>query len=143
MHKRLLVYPANHASFDVPVLPAAGAMNPRVLAIPVAVALTLPCQAAPPPGTDLDGPMHAWFERQHSVAGAWCCDLSDGYLLDADDWRAVGSRYEVRINGAWLPVPPDAIRDPVGGPNPTGKAIVWRSHGDPPHIYCFSPGIEF
>ena len=100
--------------------------------------------AAPPPGTDLDSPIHRWFEAQHSVTGAWCCDISDGHVLEDSDWGQNGTNYRVRINGAWQLVPDTAMRDPHGGPNPTGKAVVWYTIGDYGlHIYCFSPGFEY
>ncbi len=99
--------------------------------------------AKPPPGADLGGDLHMWFERQHSTSGSWCCDIADGHILGDDDWRTAGASYEVRINGRWLAVPNDALRDPAGGPNPTGKAVVWYSpFGVPPKIYCFCPGWE-
>jgi hypothetical protein len=100
--------------------------------------------AAPPPGTDLDGALHEWFETQHSVDGAWCCDVADGFILAGDDWRQVGDHYEVRISGEWHPIPSDTLRDPHGGANPTGSAIVWyRGEGPDLHIYCFAPGFEY
>ena len=102
--------------------------------------------AAPPPETDLNSSLHWWFERQHSIHGAWCCDLSDGHLLDDQDWRAVGAGYEVRIAGVWFPVAESAMRDPSGGENPTGHAIVWYTippRGGAPTIYCFAPGTLY
>src|SRR3984957_21257767 len=84
----------------------------------------LPCIAAPPPGADLDGPLHTWFEHQHSITGAWCCKVADGHILADSDWRAADGHYEVWINGTWRPVPVIALRDPLGSPNPTGHAVV-------------------
>ncbi len=103
--------------------------------------LLLPCEtrAAPPP--DADPTLHTWFEQQHSVIGQSCCGNGDGHILADDEWRAAGSGYEVRINGAWIRVPPGAQRDPAGGPNPTGHAIVWyRQYGEHLTVYCFAPG---
>jgi hypothetical protein len=100
--------------------------------------------AAPPPGADLDSPLHEWFETQHSVAGAWCCDVADGFILADTDWHQAGDHYEVRIDGQWHPIPPDALRDPHGGPNPTGAAIVWyRESGTDVRIFCFTPGFGY
>jgi hypothetical protein len=98
--------------------------------------------AAPPP--DPDPALHQWFETQHSVAGAWCCDVADGFILADKDWHQAGDHYEVRIGGQWRPIPPDALRDPHGGPNPTGAAIVWyrESRGEV-SIFCFAPGFEY
>lgn len=112
------------------------AIGPAILCIGVSI-------AAPPPGTDLDGPVHKWFHDQRSADGSSCCDLADGHVLDEEDWRMTGVSYEVRINGAWFPVPAKALRDPKGGPNPTGKPIAWydaNSYGVV--IYCFAPGFE-
>jgi hypothetical protein len=114
-----------------------------VVALLFALLRAGPTHAEPPPGTDLNGELHHWFERQHSVGGAWCCTIADGHILDDDDWRTARNGYEVRVRGAWLPVPNDALRDPSGGDNPTGKAVVWYSRfGEPPRIYCFCPGWE-
>lgn len=100
--------------------------------------------AAPPPGVDPASPTHHWFEAQHALSGAWCCNVSDGHLLDDDAWRSNGASYEVRIDGRWYPIPSDALRDPRGGPNPTGKAIVWYTENEfGVLIYCFAPGFEF
>jgi hypothetical protein len=105
---------------------------------------TVRAHGAPPPGTDMDSLTHQWFETQHSVAGAWCCDVADGFILADKDWHQAGDHYEVHIGGQWRPIPPDALRDPKGGPNPTGSAIVWyRQSGDDVRIFCFSPGFEY
>src|SRR6202012_1408253 len=103
------------------------------------LALIAPAYADPPPGTDLNSPLHAWFERQHSVAGGWCCDLGDGKILDDDDWRGMDGHYQVRIDAKCLPIADDKLRDTAtGGRNPTGHAIVWyRSFGEYTVIYCF------
>lgn len=112
--------------------------------------LTTPALAAPPPGTDLNSPLHHWFHDQHSIKGLWCCDVSDGHILSDEDWRMKlipagesDSGYEVRINNEWVPVPQSAMRDPNGGPNPTGHAIAWylvNEYGAT--IYCFAPGWQ-
>jgi hypothetical protein len=95
--------------------------------------------AAPPP--DADPQRHAWFERQRSIAGTWCCNAADGYLLDHSDWRATTEHYEVRLAGAWFVVPARALRDPRGGPNVIGRAVVWYVITEAGvHIMCFAPG---
>jgi len=93
---------------------------------------------------DYDSPLHPWIAVQHSITGAWCCNISDGYLLEDEEWRANGSVYQVMIDGKWMDIPADALRDPNGGPNPTGKAIVWyvkMNHAV--HIFCFAPGTQW
>jgi hypothetical protein len=106
----------------------------------IAIFAATVAHAAPPPGTDLDGPLHAWFEHQFSVSGGWCCNIADGHILSDDDWRIVGTGYQIRINNAWYGVPATAYRDPAGGPNPTGHAIAWWSSIGPVVVYCFTPG---
>jgi hypothetical protein len=109
----------------------------------VLLLFALPCFAAPPPGADLDGPLHAWFEHQHSITGAWCCKVADGHILAESDWRAAGGHYEVWIDGTWRPVPATALRDSLGKPNPTGHAVVWWTRvGHETVILCFAPGTE-
>lgn len=96
-------------------------------------------------GDHSDSKYHQWFETQHSIGGAWCCNVADGHLLNDDEWRADGSKYEVKIEGKWYPISPDALRDPKGGPNPTGQAIVWYLPSPKVgfYIYCFAPGFQF
>jgi hypothetical protein len=99
--------------------------------------------AAPPPGTDLNSPIHTWFEHQHSIIGNWCCKVADGHILSASEWRRSAAHYEVRIDGVWYPVPPTSLRDPAGDPNPTGQAVVWWSRFEAEiTIHCFAPGSE-
>lgn len=103
------------------------------------------CLAKPPPGIDLNGSLHQWFDRQVNVLGVPCCQVSDGHMIGDHQWRMTGKGYEVRINGEWYPVNPEAMRDPVlGGENPTGRAIVWYtlSPVKKPIIWCFCPGFE-
>jgi len=114
----------------------------RVVALAAVMTGIAVAVAAPPPNPD--PVLHRWFETQHSVTGAWCCDVADGYILADKDWHQAGDHYEVRIDDQWHAVPADALRDPHGGPNPTGGAIVWyRGFGADMHIYCFAPGFEY
>jgi hypothetical protein len=115
------------------------------LIVPIAFLLiAAPSLAAPPPEADLNGPLHAWFEHQHSVTGDWCCSLADGHILADSDWRVFDDHYEVWINGIWYPIPATALRDPLGGPNPTGHAVIWWSQvRNEIVIHCFAPGDEF
>jgi hypothetical protein len=118
------------------------------LAVCLAAVTSLSALAAPPPGTDLTSPTHLWFEKQHNVRGQLCCDVSDGHLLDDRDVRMVNEAYEVRIEGVWFQVGPAEMRDPVrGGPNPTGRPVVWYTKTIMPLpgfvISCFAPGSLF
>lgn len=108
--------------------------------------LATPALAAPPPGMDPNSPTHQWFEAQHSIGGAWCCDVSDGHVLDDKDWDNLGPNgaYRVRIGAQWFVIPSDVVRDPEGGPNPTGHAVAWYLPTPPGfHIYCFAPGYLY
>ena len=101
--------------------------------------------ADPPPGAD--PVLHDWFDKQHSIKQVYCCNVSDGHILDDQDWHSTGTGYEIRVNGKWFPVPPDAMRDVItGGPNPTGHAVAWYAvlpwYNDGVLIYCFAPGFE-
>jgi hypothetical protein len=116
-----------------------------LIASAITVAAGTSALPAPPPGTDLDSPIHIWFERQQNVRGQSCCANSDGHMLDDKDVRIKGGTYEVLIEGTWYPVRLDAMRDSVrGGPNPTGHPIVWytRTFTSTPglSISCFAPG---
>lgn len=116
-------------------------MGTRALAVLIGTAPT--ALAAPPPGVDLNSSTHAWFEAQHSATGAWCCSQADGHILDDSDWGQDNFGYWARINGAIQQIPDSALRDPKGGPNPTGHAIVWFTQGDwGVRVYCFAPGWE-
>lgn len=97
--------------------------------------------AAPPPDIDPNGPVHSWFEHQHSISGEWCCKLADGKILSDSEWRVSGGRYEVWLRSKWRLVPSKSLRSPNGGPNPTGHAIVWWTHFESEIIIlCFAPG---
>ena len=101
-------------------------------------------KAAPPPGTDMDSKMHLWFEMQHNIKGSWCCNLGDGHVLEENEWRAKNGYFQVMISGQWRDIEHWMWRDPKGGPNPTGKAIVWFQYTQwGLQIYCFTPGSLF
>jgi hypothetical protein len=105
--------------------------------------LALSAHAEPPKGVTIEPGLHAWFERQHNANGGWCCDLADGHILTEDQWRGGTKGYEVLIAGRWWPIEPWMYRNPIGGPNPTGQAIVWYTDAyDGPRIWCFTPGTE-
>jgi len=118
--------------------------RPGVIFVIVLLFIAAPCFAAPPPDAKADGHLHSWFEHQHSLTGDWCCNVADGHILAATEWRSSGDHYEVWIDHVWHAVPTAALRDPRGGPNPTGHAIVWWSKvGREMVIHCFGPGSEF
>jgi hypothetical protein len=116
----------------------------KILAIAVALSLCSMPAVARDGDVRRGGLFHPWFESQHNIRGDWCCDISDGHMLSDEEWRETDDQhYQVSIGGAWIQVPDYALRDPKGGPNPTGKAIVWYTVWDGhPHIYCFAPGWQ-
>lgn len=119
----------------------------RLVAFLVVLLLSTQANARLAPDAVVDPELHAWFERQHAIDGTWCCDLGDGHMVEADDWRHSddGKHYEVRIEGGWRQIEPGWLRR-TDEPNPTGKGIVWyRVNNDESGliIYCFAPGPEF
>lgn len=125
----------------------------RRLFLFAATFLPFTAHAKPPLGTDLNSPTSKWFARQHNLNGGWCCDLSDGHVLDAVGHVRMNDagNYEVLLGeGAeakWCEVVPYKMRDPVGGTNPIGHPIVWYNtyslNGETDYsIYCFDPDIE-
>lgn len=110
----------------------------------IAVTLWLLSQSAafPAPPSNPDPVLHEWFDRQRSVRGILCCSIADGHILSDEEWRINGAFYEVYIRGEWHRVLPSQLRDTAGGPNPTGRAIVWYTIRDRVIIYCFAPGTE-
>jgi hypothetical protein len=119
--------------------------NVLLTASVIAAVATSVALALPPPGTDLNSPVHFWFEKQYNLRGERCCDVSDGHILEDKDVRTRAGGYEVQIEGKWYPIRPEVMRDPVrGGANPTGHPIVWytRTITIKPGlvISCFAPG---
>ena len=86
-----------------------------------------------------------WFVKQYNKHGAICCAGHDAYYLDPDEWKIDKQNYYVLLSGRWIEVDDSKMRDPrVGGPNPTGRAIVWydvNEYGI--GVRCFTTGHEF
>jgi hypothetical protein len=61
-----------------------------------------------------------WFRSMRSPAGKVCCWEADGHRTRYD-MRA--NQYWVPIDGAWQPVPPEAVIH--GARSPFGDAVVW------------------
>lgn len=84
---------------------------------------------------DLDG----WYSQLRSGLGPCCGGPQiDATTVDDIDWKIVGERYAVRLEGEWQDVPPLAV---VKEPNRAGRALVWtyRDNGDL-RVRCFMPG---
>ena len=81
----------------------------------------------------------AWLNRQHALDGMKCCDATDAHVAPDVEWRHVAGRYEVRIRGAWVPVPPGRImREVPSDPSPWGQAAL-LFHSRAGQIWCFRP----
>lgn len=107
----------------------------------IAAALLLlgTAQAAPP--SNADPALAPWFQSLHTAAGMSCCGDADGHILGDADWRVAGNGYQVRIDGEWTNVEPDAVLN--GVPNPVGSPVAFWSPGASPHrIFCFVRATE-
>jgi len=111
----------------------------------IACALLLSASAAPSMhARDLDGryaaqnpELHQWFEGLRSGKGP-CCSDADGSAVSDVDWETAGNHYRVRIDGAWLDVPDEAV---ITEPNRIGRTMVWPIRGYlGVTIRCFMPG---
>ena len=109
-----------------------------------ATLFSAPALARPPaPGSEDAAIMHdfvEWITTQSSSTGQYCCDLSDGRPLHADEIRVIDGHYQVLYtkrhwdNGTeqWLQVPKEAILPQL---SPVGYPIVWILNA---HVYCFA-----
>ena len=117
--------------------------------------------AAPPPPNSEEAEIlqgyGEWISHQNRGVGGWCCDVSDGRLVDV---RTAGDHYEVhflhpetltarRKPREWEPVAADAIlRNKDGTPitSPFGMAMAWwydPGHREgPAHVHCFVQGFQ-
>lgn len=81
--------------------------------------------------------LHQWFEGLRSAKGP-CCSDADGTALSDVDWETAGGHYRVRIDGAWVEVPDEAV---ITEPNRIGRTMVWPIRGYlGVSIRCFMPG---
>ncbi len=109
-----------------------------------AILFASPVLARPaPPGSTDEAIMHDfrdWITHQNAPTGQYCCDLSDGRPLMADEVRVVNGHYEVIYTkkhwpdgtGQWLPVPKEAILPQL---SPVGYPIAWIVDG---RVICFA-----
>ena len=86
-----------------------------------------------------------WMAKQQNMIGTSCCDGTDAYVLEQDEWKIENGIYKVSIEGKWYDIRPHVKVNLIHGPNPTGKAVVWYSkvYPDGIPIYCFTPGTMF
>ena len=112
--------------------------------IRIACVLLLALAAPAMHARDLDGryaaqnpELHQWFEGLRSGKGP-CCSDADGSAVSDVDWETAGGHYRVRIDGAWVDVPDEAV---ITEPNRIGRAMVWPIRGYlGVSVRCFMPG---
>jgi len=81
--------------------------------------------------------LHQWFEGLRSGKGP-CCSDADGSAVSDVDWETAGGHYRVRIDGAWVDVPDEAV---ITEPNRIGRTMVWPIRGYLGiSVRCFMPG---
>ena len=81
--------------------------------------------------------LHQWFEGLRSGKGP-CCSDADGSAVSDVDWDTAGGHYRVRLDGAWIDVPDEAV---ITEPNRIGRTMVWPIRGYlGVSIRCFMPG---
>ncbi|UFX49071.1 hypothetical protein HAP47_0024670 [Bradyrhizobium sp. 41S5] len=94
-------------------------------------------RARDPDGRYANSPLKEWFDGLRSGKGP-CCSDADGSAVSDVDWESKDGHYRVRLDGAWVDVPDEAV---VTEPNRVGRAMVWpiKSYMGVT-IRCFMPG---
>lgn len=86
-----------------------------------------------------NSPHRAYFNSLRNKHNVSCCDNADGKRVEDPDWRRSSAGYQVRLNGQWITVPPEAV---IESANPVGYAIVWPvTYDGRTDIRCFLPGV--
>ena len=123
-------------------------MRMAMLAAAAALAAVIAgCTAATGHGLGFTREENAWLDRQRAIDGTKCCDERDAHVGENVEWRMVGGRYEVFVNGGWFPVPPERVmRSNPDDPSPWGSAaLLFYSPGvhwpNGFMLWCFRPGI--
>lgn len=92
---------------------------------------------------DVPQPIRDWIKTLKTplTPNSTCCDIADGNrdILWDTEGEGDGKRFRVRVNGQWLPVPPEAV---INESNRIGYPIVWIGTDDrgQPRVKCFLPG---
>lgn len=85
---------------------------------------------------------NAWLNRQRALDGTKCCDETDVRVGVNVEWRISGGRYQLKISGAWVDVPPGRMmRFNPGDPSPwPGEPLAFYSLSPGGHVlWCFFP----
>ncbi len=81
--------------------------------------------------------INGWFDKLASGKGL-CCSFADGTAIADVDWKSDRGHYQVRLDGAWIDVPDDAV---ITEPNRDGRTMVWPLKGYlGTSVRCFMPG---
>ena len=88
--------------------------------------------------------MKQWIGSLNNKDGIHCCTAVGGFRPKQVEWRIGLDSYFVKVGGAWLFVPDEAV---IKGPNLLGHAVVWIEPGgdldvekDSALVHCFLPG---
>ena len=109
----------------------------RSLAGALLWSLLVGAAAARDDGRYASSPLKQWFDTLRSGRGL-CCSDADGFAVSDPDWESQDGKYRVRIDGAWMTVPDDAI---IKEPNRYGRTMVWPIRSPlGTTIRCFIPG---
>ncbi len=88
--------------------------------------------------------MKQWIQSLTDKDGIQCCTAVDGLRPERVEWKVGVDSYFVKVDGAWLFVPDEAV---IKGPNLLGHAVVWIEPGgdldvekDTALVRCFLPG---
>ncbi len=67
-------------------------------------------------------PDQAWWNSLGARGHGLCCSFADGFKVEDVDWDTQDGAYRVRLRGAWIKVPEEAL---VTIENRYGPAVVW------------------
>jgi hypothetical protein len=90
----------------------------------LALSILFACVVGGVAARDLDGryansPLKSWFDHLASGRGP-CCSMADGETVSDPDWESKDGHYRVRLEGAWIDVPDDAV---ITEPNLFGRTM--------------------
>ena len=113
-----------------------GMMNVRGILVAVLALLAAELVSARD-GRYANSPLKPWFDSLTSGRGL-CCSNADGVAVSDPDWESKDGHFRVRLEGAWIDVPDDAV---IKEPNRAGRTMVWPVKSAlGTSIRCFLPG---
>jgi len=87
--------------------------------------------AAPPPGSDPNSELSAWFRSLQNAKGEFCCSVADCRRPHAWRQRIDGYQVQAAEDAPWLDVPPENV---LRRENPLGDAVACIVGGQ---VRCF------